>query len=66
MKIKPHQRINKQTDPDGTPRVHPNTHCPGIGKLKGLQWVGANATLCLGGYNTDTEGINSNPLIIMT
>ena len=39
MKIKPHQ----QTDSDGTPRVHPNTHCPDIGKLKGLQWVGANA-----------------------
>ena len=30
------------------PRVHPNTHCPGIGKLKGLQWVGANATHAIG------------------
>jgi len=28
-------------------RVYPNTHCSGIGKSKGLQWAGANATLVL-------------------
>ena len=46
MEIKPHQRINKQTDSDGIQRVHPKTHCSGIGKSMGLQWVLSDATLC--------------------
>ena len=27
-------------------RVYPNTHCAGIGKSKGSQWVFSDATLC--------------------
>ena len=27
-------------------RVYPNTHCSGIGKSKGLQWVLSDATDC--------------------
>jgi hypothetical protein len=29
-------------------RVYPNTHCSGIGKSKGLQWVLSDATHCSG------------------
>jgi len=27
-------------------RVYPNTHCSGIGKSKGMQWVLSDATVC--------------------
>ncbi len=33
-------------------RVYPNTHSTGIGKSKGLQSAGANATLCYTSFGT--------------
>jgi hypothetical protein len=49
-KIKPHQRINKQTDSNGMERVHTNTHYSSVGKAMELQWVISVPTLCLGEF----------------